>query len=66
MPNLFEDLKLIEEDFYNNKDNRVLDVWKEYKFKWFFPKYRKRQIEKFLYKQYLLHKNAIKEYYLQH
>ncbi len=66
MPDLLKDLRLIEEDFYNNLDNRVLEVWEGYKFKWFFPKHRKKQIEKSLYKTYLLHRNAIKEYYFQY
>lgn len=59
-------LKSIEEDFYNNKDARVLEIWKECKFKWFFPKYRKRQIEKSLFMSYLVHKNMIIEDFLKY
>ena len=66
MPSLLEDLIQIENDFYDNKDSRVLEIWKDSNFKWLFPKYRKKRIEKLLYKQYLLHKDAIKGYYLQH
>ena len=66
MPNLLEDLRRIENDFYDNKDSRVLEIWEDAKLKWFFPKYRKRRIEKLLYKQYLLCKDGIKAYYLQH
>lgn len=66
MPNLLEDLIQIENDFYDNKDSRVLEIWEDAKFKWFFPKCRKKRIEKLLYKQYLLYKDAIKGYYLQH
>ena len=64
MTDLLADLKSIEMDFYDNKDVRVLEIWKECKFKWFFPKYRKRQIEKSLFMLYLTHKNIIKESYL--
>lgn len=66
MPSLLEDLIRIENDFYDNKDSRVLEIWEDAKFKWFFPKCRKKRIEKLLYKQYLSHKNAITGYYLQH
>ena len=65
MNDLLVDLKLIEIDFYENKDIRVLEIWGERKFKWFFPKYRKRQIEKSLFMSYLIYKNMIKENYLK-
>ena len=66
MPSLTNDLMLIERDFYNNKDSRVLNVWSTAKMKWFFPKIRKHRIEKRLYKNYLAHYNAIVAYYRQH
>lgn len=64
MSDLLTDLNSIQKDFYDNKDIQVLEIWKECKFKWFFPKYRKRQIEKSLFMLYLMRKNMIKENYL--
>lgn len=58
-------LKSIEADFYDNLDSRVAEIWKEYKFKWFFPKHRKKQIENALFMSYLTHKAMIKESYLK-
>lgn len=65
MTDLLIDLNSIQKDFYDNKDNQVLEIWKDCKFKWLFPKYRKKQIEKALFMSYLMRKNIIKENYLR-
>lgn len=41
-------LKLDKAVLYDNLDNHVAELWKESKFKWFFPKHRKKQIAKVL------------------
>lgn len=65
MADYLMELKLIETDFYYNLDNRVAEIWEEYKFKWFFPKHRKKRIENDLFMSYLAHKDMIKENYLK-
>ena len=63
MADYFIKLELLAADFYDNLDDNVEEIWQDYKYKWFFPRYRKRQIEKALFMSYLAYKAMIRETY---
>ena len=57
-----ETIERLKSEFYDEKERAVSEIWKDYKCKWFFPKYRKKQIETCLFRTHLVNKYyALKE-----